>query len=63
MVDLVEVARGRLTSDEAHRKTIDFIEGLGKKALLTKDMDVCMKFYKCDKSIHTLIRSTTSMLM
>lgn len=37
MVDLVEVARGRLTSDEAHRKTIDFVEGLGKKALLTKD--------------------------
>jgi len=37
MVRLVEVARGRLTSDDAHRKTIDFVEGLGKKALLTKD--------------------------
>lgn len=37
LVDLVEVSRGRLTSDEAHRKTIDFIESLGKEVVLTKD--------------------------
>ena len=37
LMKLVEVARGRLTSDEAHRRTLDFIEGLGKKAVLTKD--------------------------
>jgi 3-hydroxybutyryl-CoA dehydrogenase len=37
LMDLVEVARGRLTSDEAHEKTLEFVEGLGKKAVLTKD--------------------------
>ncbi len=37
LVNLVEVARGRHTSDEAHRRTIEFVEGLGKKVVLTKD--------------------------
>lgn len=37
LVDLVEVSRGRVTSDEAHRKTIDFIKSLGKEVVLTKD--------------------------
>jgi 3-hydroxybutyryl-CoA dehydrogenase len=37
LMDLVEIARGRLTSDEAHDRTIEFIEGLGKKVVLTKD--------------------------
>lgn len=37
LVNLVEVVRGRHTSDEAHRRTIEFVEGLGKKVVLTKD--------------------------
>lgn len=37
LVDLVEIARGRLTGEEEHRRTIEFVEGLGKKVVLTKD--------------------------
>lgn len=37
LVDLVEVARGRLTGEEEHRRTIEFVESLGKKVVLTKD--------------------------
>lgn len=37
LVDLVEVTRGRLTSDEALRKSVEFVEGLGKRVVFTKD--------------------------
>jgi 3-hydroxybutyryl-CoA dehydrogenase len=37
LVDLVEVTRGRLTSDEALRRSVEFIEGLGKLVVFTKD--------------------------
>lgn len=37
LVDLVEVTRGRLTSDEALRRSIEFVEGLGKRVVFTKD--------------------------
>ncbi len=37
LMDLVEVARGRLTSDAAHERTAKFLEGLGKRVVLTKD--------------------------
>jgi 3-hydroxybutyryl-CoA dehydrogenase len=37
LVDLVEVTRGRLTSDEALRRSVAFVEGLGKRAVFTKD--------------------------
>lgn len=37
LMDLVEIARGRLTSDEAYGRTVRFLEGLGKKVVLTKD--------------------------
>jgi 3-hydroxybutyryl-CoA dehydrogenase len=37
LMKLVEVTPGRLTSDEALRRTTDFVEGIGKKVLLTKD--------------------------
>ena len=37
LVDLVEVTRGRLTSDEALRRSVEFIEGLGKRVVFTKD--------------------------
>jgi 3-hydroxybutyryl-CoA dehydrogenase len=33
----VEVTRGRLTSDEALRRSVEFIEGLGKLVVFTKD--------------------------
>ncbi len=37
MMDLVEVARGRVTSDDAHARTVKFIEGLGKVVVNTAD--------------------------
>lgn len=37
LVDLVEVTRGRLTSDEALRRSVEFVEGLGKRVVVTKD--------------------------
>ena len=37
LVDLVEVTRGRLTSDEALQKSIEFVESLGKRVVFTKD--------------------------
>lgn len=37
LVDLVEVTRGRLTSDEALQKSVEFVEGLGKRVVFTKD--------------------------
>jgi 3-hydroxybutyryl-CoA dehydrogenase len=37
LVDLVEVTRGRLTSDEALRRSVSFVEGLGKRVVFTKD--------------------------
>jgi 3-hydroxybutyryl-CoA dehydrogenase len=37
LVDLVEVTRGRLTSDEALRRSVAFVEGLGKRVVFTKD--------------------------
>lgn len=37
LMDLVEVARGRLTGDEAHAGTIEFLEGLGKTVVQVKD--------------------------
>ncbi len=37
LVDLVEVSRGRLTSDEALGRSVDFVEGLGKRVVFTKD--------------------------
>jgi 3-hydroxybutyryl-CoA dehydrogenase len=37
LMDLVEVARGRRTSDEAHARTVDFIEGLSKTVVNTAD--------------------------
>ena len=37
MMKLVEVARGRVTSDEAHVRTVSFIEGLGKTVVNTAD--------------------------
>jgi 3-hydroxybutyryl-CoA dehydrogenase len=37
LVDLVEVTRGRLTSDEALRRSVAFVEGLGKLVVFTKD--------------------------
>ena len=37
LVDLVEVTRGRLTSDEALRRSVAFVESLGKRVVFTKD--------------------------
>jgi 3-hydroxybutyryl-CoA dehydrogenase len=37
LVNLVEVTRGRLTSDESLRKSVEFVEGLGKRVVFTKD--------------------------
>lgn len=37
LVDLVEVSRGRLTSDDAVHKSVEFVEGLGKWVVFTKD--------------------------
>jgi 3-hydroxybutyryl-CoA dehydrogenase len=37
LVDLVEVTRGRLTGDEALRRSVEFVEGLGKRVVFTRD--------------------------
>jgi 3-hydroxybutyryl-CoA dehydrogenase len=37
LVDLVEVSRGRLTGDEALRRSVEFVEGLGKRVVFTRD--------------------------
>jgi 3-hydroxybutyryl-CoA dehydrogenase len=37
LMKLVEVARGRVTSDDAHRRTVEFVEGLGKTVVNTAD--------------------------
>jgi 3-hydroxybutyryl-CoA dehydrogenase len=37
LVELVEVTRGRLTSDEVLRRSVEFVEGLGKQVVYTKD--------------------------
>ena len=37
LVDLVEISPGRLTDDEALRRSVEFVEGLGKQVVFTKD--------------------------
>jgi 3-hydroxybutyryl-CoA dehydrogenase len=37
LMKLVEVARGHVTSDDAHARTVSFIEGLGKTVVNTAD--------------------------
>jgi 3-hydroxybutyryl-CoA dehydrogenase len=37
MMKLVEVARGHRTSEEAYRRTLEFLDGVGKTTVTTKD--------------------------
>jgi 3-hydroxybutyryl-CoA dehydrogenase len=37
LMKLVEVVRGRRTSEDAYRRTMEFIDGLGKQAVTTSD--------------------------